>query len=97
MHKRGILYVGCVQVWNVSTYFLVISLSEEEDSHPYRIVELSTNVSYDSSGYAFLDAIKEEERPYQKLNYPSSSSEKKASINSSVFLVTLVSVNNIPE
>ena len=42
---------------------------EEEDSHPYRIVDLATQIAYDSAGYTFLEASKkEEENPYQKLN-----------------------------
>lgn len=41
--------------------------SEEEDSVPYRIVDLNTNISCDASGYTFLEERKEEENPYMKL------------------------------
>ena len=41
---------------------------EEEDSAPYRIVDLQTNISCDASGYTFLEARKQdEEQPYMKL------------------------------
>lgn len=40
---------------------------EEEDSVPYRIVDLTTNISCDASGYTFLAARDEDENPYMKL------------------------------
>ncbi|CAB4045628.1 Hypothetical predicted protein, partial [Paramuricea clavata] len=43
-------------------------IDEEEDSAPYRIVDLQTNISCDASGYTFLEARKQdEEQPYMKL------------------------------
>ncbi|XP_028417705.1 uncharacterized protein LOC114542161 [Dendronephthya gigantea] len=42
-------------------------IDEEEDSVPYRIVDLQTNISTDASGYTFLEAKKDEEQPYMKL------------------------------
>ena len=45
-----------------------IFCTEEEDSAPYRIVDLQTNISSDASGYTFLEARKpEEEHQYMKL------------------------------
>lgn len=43
-------------------------IDEDEDSRPYRIVDLETQISCDSSGYTFLEGDKkDEEKPYQKL------------------------------
>ncbi|XP_046840700.1 uncharacterized protein LOC124434816 [Xenia sp. Carnegie-2017] len=43
-------------------------IDAEEDSAPYRIVDLQTNISSDASGYTFLKASEpNEETPYMKL------------------------------
>ena len=55
---------------------VVCIFADEDDSHPYRIVDLSTNISCDSSGYTFLDAKKDEEKPYQKLTYSKNDTNK---------------------
>lgn len=53
-------------------------IDEGEDSSPYRILDLSTNISCDSSGYTFLEASKrDEENAYQKLVAPPSNKTEK--------------------
>mgnify|MGYP002803397219 CR=1 FL=1 len=55
-------------------------IDEEEDSVPYRIVDLQTNISSDASGYTFLEARKpEEENPYMKLQPTCKTNQNKKS------------------